>query len=710
MNGRPERLLVAKTKHNHAPVTQEPQFKASAVPSRTDTNVLIWCLRALQYCQLTNTLNRVSKDFSSMDDLLDACSSFSEFKKVKKLAKLVQHIPATLDQLQSIEHTPSAVELSIETISKHCSITHAEQQTFLFAMIIHENELLEDVFDRCFKKVNNSRLCKILAYVLNEPEGDIKAVFHPKGFLNRAGMLSFDFSSGFGVQSHLDLGCGVRETLEIANGDWITIVDGVCNQAKTTTLIESDFSHVSKEWSLVLNYIKGAAGNNRIGANVLIYGPPGCGKTEFSRAVLAASGLRGFELLSEKADGSSTTSATRRSYFRQANIYLQNDPSSILLIDEMDGMMEIDDEMGRRDFGNNFSKASANAQLESNQIPSIWITNDSCQFDPAQLRRFDLVIQFNPPSHKAIKLQLADKLATHGIADTWLDAASRTSGLTPGLVNTLSLVADSVEHGSEGSKTPNMEELLNTALRQRGIKIAYTKTQKYRIEYCNSSIPVTTLTSTLTAKKDARCLLHGSTGTGKTAFARHMSETLNLEPKLVRPSDILDMYVGGTERNIARLFETTNPEDTLIILDEFESLAADRRGSTHNWEVSQINEMLTQIEAYQGKIIACTNLVDHIDPAIRRRFQLKVELLPLNQQQRINLFKECCKKLKLDSEFSTSAISQLHSTEQLAYGHFANAVEIAEYVPDLTVNTFVESLMQELESTNGTIARNIGFT
>ena len=95
-----------------------------------------------------------------------------------------------------------------------------------------------------------------------------------------------------------------------------------------------------------------------------------------------------------------------------------------------------------------------------------------------------------------------------------------------------------------------------------------------------------------------------------------MAEKLDLEPRLVRPSDILDPYIGGTERNIANLFGSSSAAETLIILDEFESFAVDRKGVEKNWQVSQVNELLGQLEDYDGRVIACTNLVDYLDPAI----------------------------------------------------------------------------------------------
>ena len=135
----------------------------------------------------------------------------------------------------------------------------------------------------------------------------------------------------------------------------------------------------------------------------------------------------------------------------------------------------------------------------------------------------------------------------------------------------------------------------------------------------------------------------------------------------------------------------------------------DRTSAKQNWQVSQINELLGQLEDYQGRVIACTNLVDYIDPAIRRRFQLKVELLPLNEQQRADLFRDFCKQLGLIDGRGFRPARWIPGLDGLAYGHIANAAEIATNLEDVTVDSFAMLLRQELEATNGKIANPVGF-
>ncbi|SFV60837.1 ATPase, AAA family [hydrothermal vent metagenome] len=85
------------------------------------------------------------------------------------------------------------------------------------------------------------------------------------------------------------------------------------------------------------------------------------------------------------------------------------------------------------------------------------------------------------------------------------------------------------------------------------------------------------------------------------------------------------MWVGGTEKNIANAFREAKEEKAVLVFDEVDSFLADRTGAKQSWEVTQVNEMLVQMENFDGIFIATTNLMDNLDRASLRRFDLKLE-------------------------------------------------------------------------------------
>ncbi len=100
-----------------------------------------------------------------------------------------------------------------------------------------------------------------------------------------------------------------------------------------------------------------------------------------------------------------------------------------------------------------------------------------------------------------------------------------------------------------------------------------------------------------------------------------------------RASDLLNAHVGESEKAIARAFEESRDEGALLMLDEADSLLSDRRHAVRSWEVSQINELLTQLEAHTLPVVATTNFVERLDPACLRRFTFKIHLEPMTPLQ-----------------------------------------------------------------------------
>lgn len=75
-------------------------------------------------------------------------------------------------------------------------------------------------------------------------------------------------------------------------------------------------------------------------------------------------------------------------------------------------------------------------------------------------------------------------------------------------------------------------------------------------------------------------LLAGPSGTGKSAYASHLAERLGIDLILKRGSDLLNMFVGGTEANIAKAFAESAQTGGLLLIDEADDFLFDRREAT----------------------------------------------------------------------------------------------------------------------------------
>ncbi|MBW6608203.1 ATP-binding protein, partial [Salmonella enterica subsp. enterica serovar Weltevreden] len=82
-----------------------------------------------------------------------------------------------------------------------------------------------------------------------------------------------------------------------------------------------------------------------------------------------------------------------------------------------------------------------------------------------------------------------------------------------------------------------------------------------------------------------------------------------------------------------KAFRKAQNDGAVLLIDEVDSFLQDRRGAQHNWEVSEVNEMLTQMESFSGVFVASTNLMEGLDQAALRRFDLKVKFDYLRADQ-----------------------------------------------------------------------------
>jgi SpoVK/Ycf46/Vps4 family AAA+-type ATPase len=117
-------------------------------------------------------------------------------------------------------------------------------------------------------------------------------------------------------------------------------------------------------------------------------------------------------------------------------------------------------------------------------------------------------------------------------------------------------------------------------------------------------------------------------------WVRHLAERMGgLQMLQKRASDLLNPFLGGTERNIANAFAEARDANVFLVLVEADSLLLDRADAVRSWEIGQVNEILTWMEQHRLPFACTTNLPDRLDRASLRRFLVKVRFGWLTQAQ-----------------------------------------------------------------------------
>lgn len=201
-------------------------------------------------------------------------------------------------------------------------------------------------------------------------------------------------------------------------------------------------------------------------------------------------------------------------------------------------------------------------------------------------------------------------------------------------------------------------------------------------------------------------LLWGPPGTGKTEFVNYLGQQLGCKVVVKMASDLLDHWVGKTEKAIRAAFEEAEEENAILFLDELDGLMQDRTGATANWEITQVNELLDCMERFKGVMIGATNFMDHLDAAVLRRFTYKLEFGYLEPSGKHIFFDRAFK-----TPLTEKDTRRLDAIPNLAPGDFKTVSQRFFYLGDEVGNEErLSALEQEVALKKGTHKVCLGFS
>jgi SpoVK/Ycf46/Vps4 family AAA+-type ATPase len=160
------------------------------------------------------------------------------------------------------------------------------------------------------------------------------------------------------------------------------------------------------------------------------------------------------------------------------------------------------------------------------------------------------------------------------------------------------------------------------------------------------------------------------------------------------------MWVGGTEANIAAAFKESKDDKAVLIIDEGDSFLRSREGAQRSYEVTSVNEMLSQMEGHDQPFILTTNLMDSLDPAALRRFTFKVKFDFMQKEQSQRLFSRY---------FGVSCGTALDSMELLTPGDFANIKNKVDILQVKDPTEIIRMLKSEIELKPQYSKKKFGF-
>jgi len=220
---------------------------------------------------------------------------------------------------------------------------------------------------------------------------------------------------------------------------------------------------------------------------------------------------------------------------------------------------------------------------------------------------------------------------------------------------------------------------------------------------------------------DARIIFYGPAGTGKTMTAYSLAKSLKRQVLAFDCSKILSMYVGESEKNVRKIFDTfyelstKTKTEPILLLNEADQFLGARSSGNITGSDQMHNQMqnifLEQIENFHGMLIATTNLLENIDKAFSRRFNYKIEFKKPNQEQRVALWEKMLPKdAPYEDGFDATQLAEYSLTGgqiNLIVKNTAYKVAVREQ-PLFRVADFIEEIRKEKDA-NFDSEKSMGF-
>lgn len=675
-------------------------------------NILSKELSARAFKQVCDFMETGMPFLGVEEDIDEVLETIDDYQKAirknsgaRKLYKVLHYEISDLLEKRAcsiIDAPTGSIEKNIRTITTELELDSIE--TEFFALLVRyriHKPLYYLLNDLTREHISILDLCSTC---IGKNLKDLAERLRQNSRLIASGVIVHQSRNGKDLDDHFDMPEVISTAMQRTLNNLDDIRKYILGELQRPTLEWDDFDHISSARDKLATFLKEATLKKIPGVNILLWGPPGTGKTEFCKTLAARLSLNLYALGEADDIGDEPSRKERTSAFQIAQNLLRHQNNNLLLFDEMDDMFENNGLAVL--FGAKLtpcSKVFTNRLLENNPVPTIWTINQPSYLDESIIRRMALAIEMKVPTAKSRKnvwKRLLDKnnLSVPDEAIARLSEMEVSPAIASNAVKFAGLVGASLEDFQFATQG------IIKATKGHCPHISKKSDDTYLPELTNTESDLSKLADRLclSETKDFSLCLYGPSGTGKSAYVRYLARRLRMPLLFKRASDLLSPWVGDNEQNIAKAFEEAREKESFLVFDEADSLLSDRRYAQRSWEVSQVNEMLTWMECHPLPFACTTNLKERLDQASMRRFTFKCHFGYLKTEQIIIAFNHFF-NLKLD-------VKSAEILRNLTPGDFAVVCKKLKFIEaEREHGALINLLNGEVEAKNEVRQRQIGF-
>ncbi len=433
-------------------------------------------------------------------------------------------------------------------------------------------------------------------------------------------------------------------------------------------------------------------------SGILLYGPPGCGKTLLAKVLASESEANMFPIngpeIMNKYYGE--TEAKLRDIFKEAK---DNSPS-IIFIDEIDAIAPKREEA----YGDVEKRVVAQILAlmdglnDRGNVIVLGATNRPDSVDPALRRpgRFDREFEISVPNEDG-RLEILEihsrgmpisddvdlkelSLELHGYTGADIKSLCREAALKSIRRYLPEIDLETERISSEVLQSMQiklidfyeaMQEVIPTAMRE--VYVERSKVWWHDVgglDEVKKSLTDNLITAMKEPNKFTKmgirppkgALIYGPPGCGKTLLARALATETGANMILVRGPEVLSKWMGESEKAIREIFRKAKASSPcVVIFDEIDSLAKNRTGEGTSGE-NILSQILTEIEEGSSSrvvVVGITNRPDILDSSLLRtgRLDLALYIAPPDEKSRLEIIKILTKKMPLTNDVNLQEIA-----------------------------------------------------